>query len=105
MKYSSKIKIAQYNLTSAVPQGSVLGPLLFNIMYDGILRIKKLKGVTIIGYADDIAITVVAKMMDEARVKAEETISTVKNCLRIAGLCLADHKTENVLLNCLPIWH
>ena len=61
----------------------VLGPLLWNIMYDGILRIRKPKGVTIIGYADDSAITEVAKTIDEVRVKAEETISTVKNWLRI----------------------
>ena len=89
----------QYNVTSAVPQGSVLGPLLWNIMYDGILRIRKPKGVTIIGYADDSAITEVAKTIDEVRVKAEETISTVKSWPRTAGLCLADHKTESVLLS------
>ena len=44
----------------------------------GILRITNLKGVTIIGYAADIVITVAAKMIDEVRVKAEETISTVE---------------------------
>ena len=65
----------------------------------GILRITNLKGVTIIGYAADIVITVAAKMIDEVRVKAEETISTVKNWLRTAALCLRNHKTESVLLS------
>ena len=60
-------------------------------MYDSVLRIRKPKVVAIIGYADDIAITGVAKTIDEVRVKAQETISTVKNWLRAAGLCLAEH--------------
>ena len=64
------------------------------------VRIRKPKGVTIIGYADNTAITVVAKTIDEIRSTAEETISTVKNWLRTAGLCLADYKTESVLLSC-----
>ena len=35
-------------------------------------RIRKPKGVKIIAYADDIAITVVAKTIDEVRLKAEK---------------------------------
>ena len=66
-------------------------------MYDSVLRIRKPKVVAIIGYADDIAITGVAKTIDE--VKAAETITTVKNWLRTARLCLADPSTESVLLS------
>ena len=40
---------------------SVLGPLLRNIMYDDILRIRIPVAAKIIGFADDIAIVSVAK--------------------------------------------
>ena len=50
----------EYTITSGAPQGSVLGPLPGNVMYDGILRLRNPKGTTITGYADDIAIVVVA---------------------------------------------
>lgn len=39
-----------------VPQGSVLGPFLWNVMYDGIFEIDLPEKVHLIGYADDVAI-------------------------------------------------
>lgn len=44
-----------------IPQGSVLGPLLWNIFYDHIMKLKLPEGVEIIGYADDTAVLVEAK--------------------------------------------
>ena len=40
-------------------------PLQWHVMYDGILRLKTPKSTTIIGYADDITIVVVAKKLHE----------------------------------------
>lgn len=39
-----------------VPQGSLLGPLLWNIMYDGILSCVKNRDVKTFAYADDVAV-------------------------------------------------
>ena len=50
-----------YVVSAGVPQGSVLGPLLWNVMYDGILRLKFPKGTHIIGFADDIALMIKEK--------------------------------------------
>jgi len=38
LTYSSDIGEHEYQVTGGVPQCSVLGPILWNVMYDGILR-------------------------------------------------------------------
>ena len=88
-----------YEVSAGVPQGSVLGPVLWNAMYNGIFLIDKPEGVTIVGYADDIAIVAVAKQIDELRAKCEATVNNVKVWLQRKGLELAEHKTEMVLLS------
>lgn len=36
-----------------VPQDSVLGPLLWNLIYDSVLKVNRPSGATIVGHADD----------------------------------------------------
>ena len=68
-------------------------------MYDGVLKIQKSKQAEILGYADDLAVVVVCKTMQEVAQVAEDTISRIKRWMYAAGLELADQKTELLLIS------
>ena len=68
-------------------------------MFDGILRLKNPKDTPIIGYADDIAIVVVAKKLHEMEASFASRILSVRTWLQKAGLELAEHKTKAVLIS------
>ena len=89
----------EYVVTVVVQQGSVLGPLLWNIMYDGVLRLRLPNGRTIVSFADDIAIASVAKTVREIEEKTNTAIRNVGAWLGEASLTLAAHKTEAVLIS------
>lgn len=98
LKYHTDEGEETYEVTAGVPQGSVLGPLMWNLMYDGILRLILPKGVKLIGFADDIAVIAVAKYIHEVEAALNEAVDVIKRWLATAGLELADHKTEAVLI-------
>lgn len=52
--------------TGSISQGSILGPTLWNVQYDGVLRLPYNNQVKAIGYADDLLFVV--RGDDEAEV-------------------------------------
>lgn len=83
-------------ITAGVPQGSVLGPSLWNVMYDEVLRLDLPGGAKTFAFADDLALVVVAKTTKMLELKTDEALRVVNRWLEEAGLCLAKEKTEAV---------
>lgn len=61
--YDTNVGPKSYKVTGGVRQGSVLSPALWNIMYDGVLRVEQHEQASIVGYADDLAVVVVGKTL------------------------------------------
>ena len=98
LMYDTAVGKRTYNVTGGVPQGSVLGSNLWNNMSDSLLRLPRPEGATTVGIADDVALVVVGKFLEEVTWIANEAIRTIKQWLVSVGLQLADHKTEVVLV-------
>ena len=54
-----------YAVSARGPQISVLGPILWNVMYDGVLRLNLPKGSRTIRFTDDILLVIRAKHLEE----------------------------------------
>lgn len=80
-----------------VPQGSVLGPTLWNILYDGVLGLDMPRDTALIAYADDLAAVVVDDSERGLVQKSNEVMARINAWMKEQGLTLAPQKTEVVV--------
>lgn len=85
-------------LTSGVPQGSVLGPLLWRIMYDALLRKEMPEGISLVGFADDVALVGRGWRTTQLTNSVNEGLARIQKWMEKNKLHLAHHKTEAVML-------
>lgn len=81
-------------ITAGAAQGSILGPDLWNVMYDDILCIDMPEDSYLVGYADDIAAVITARNTQEAQRKLNQVMIRTQAWMSDHGLSLATEKTE-----------
>lgn len=93
MTKNGKFCSTELTITCGVPQGSVLGPLLFIIYINDLFEISDKENITIVSYADDTAMLISAESWEELRVAAESVVSRAKEWLDCSKLHLNVDKT------------
>uniref|UniRef100_A0A0K8SB34 Reverse transcriptase domain-containing protein n=1 Tax=Lygus hesperus TaxID=30085 RepID=A0A0K8SB34_LYGHE len=84
-------------ITAGAAQGSILGPQLWNVAYDGVLRLEMPTDCFLVGYADDVAAVIQARTIELAQVKLDVIMRRITRWMDEHGLTLATSKTEVVL--------
>ena len=96
---------AKNPLTQGIPQGSILGPILFNLFVDPLGELCRAKGVSFHGYADDtqnyLSFWPMSGYGDnhfESITKLENCIEAVHHWMQTNFLKLNENKTEFIIL-------
>lgn len=89
----------EHRMEVRVPQGSVIGPTLWNLVYNRLLERPVGPVCEVIGYADDIALLVSGYRMDVFTDRLKHEVAGIKRWLSGVGLQLAKDKTVLTFLN------
>ncbi|CAL7932874.1 unnamed protein product [Xylocopa violacea] len=92
-------EIRQFIMSRGVPQGSVLGPLLWNIAFDGVMEKMRVRYVDVetVCYADDTAFLVSGDSTNEVLKTGERVVREFIERVKEIGLEIAREKTEFIV--------
>jgi Reverse transcriptase (RNA-dependent DNA polymerase)/Endonuclease-reverse transcriptase len=86
------------SVTIGCPQGSVLGPLLWNILFDSLLERDLPEGCHLLAYADDITLVIEANSREEILSRSESALGILHNWSKFSKLSFSPEKTEVIFL-------
>lgn len=86
-----------FEIMGGVPQGSVVGPLLWNATFDRVLKEPLSEGSKLMGFADDTLVLVSADTVRDLEHRANNALQEVEQRISSLGLEIATTKTEAVM--------
>lgn len=96
---NSESRMVRKRISCGVPQGSVLGPTLWNIAYDKVLSRSTCHGCSTLCYADDTLLISRGRRLEEAIGRAELGTNILITRIEEMGLKVAIDKMEIVIFS------
>lgn len=93
--YDTEDEPKTFNIKESVSQHLVLGPLLWNIMLDAMVKIPMPPDTNTNGLADDVRVVIEVKYLMEVKQMSNQAFATSRRWFLKWGLQRTDHKTES----------
>ena len=97
VKIVGNYKEAEKRVSKGCPQGSVLGPSCWNLIFDDLLIMLENRGIETIAYADDLLVVIHGRSRKDLENAGQETASMVENWCKLHKLELSRKKSEMIL--------